>query len=190
MIACIIGLANPGATYAKTRHNAGEWFIRALASVYDIQLRDERKLCVKVGVIRQVSVLCRLVVPMTYMNDSGRAVAHMIRFYKLDPEQILVVHDDIDLELGVAKLKFGGGSGGHNGLRSIISTISSASFYRLRIGIGHPGHRNDVVRYVLNRPHRCERQMIDHVISEAIAVMPVIWSGHWQKAVQQLHEVH
>ena len=164
-IQLIVGLANPGDEYAKTRHNAGAWFVENLARRFDFVLREEPKfegLFSKFrGSVESIGDLdLRFLVPTTYMNNSGRSVAAITTFFKIASSNLLVAHDELDLPAGVVRLKFGGGHGGHNGLRDIISAIGE-NFWRLRVGIGHPGHKDKVLDYVLHSPSKEERSLID-----------------------------
>lgn len=182
-IKCIVGLGNPGAQYAATRHNVGAWFVDLYAEKNNIPLCLEKKFRAFVGAF---SDHCFLLKPTTYMNESGASVSVFTKFYKINPEEILVVHDELDFEPGIVRLKQGGGHGGHNGLRDIISHIG-ADFYRLRIGIGHPGHRDDVTDYVLGNPSRSDHDNIIKSLSESFCVMPELLSGEFQKAFHSLH---
>ena len=184
----IVGLGNPGAKYADTRHNAGFWLLERLAADTGTDLRPERKFHGVVGRWRRpgegdVHLLC----PMTYMNHSGRAVAALAKFHRIEPAAILVVHDEIDLPTGALRLKFAGGHGGHNGLRDIIAAIGSREFARLRLGVGHPGSSDQVVSYVLHAPGRTERTAIDEAITEGLRVMPALAAGEWETAQRALH---
>ena len=183
----IVGLGNPGGKYSETRHNAGFWFVDALARQCGACFRAESKFHGDVarGVLAGRDVW--LLKPATFMNRSGQAVQAMLHFYRLAPSQLLVAHDEIDLPVAAVKLKTGGGHGGHNGLRDIIAQCGSAAFHRLRIGVGHPGDRNQVVDYVLHRPALEERIAIDQGIDAALEVMPAVIAGDMQKAMQQLH---
>lgn len=186
-IKLIVGLANPGAEYAQTRHNAGEWFIDALMQHVPETLKTESKFFAQHAQTTLHEKAVRIAVPTTYMNESGRAVASLALFYKVTPEEILIVHDDLDLDAGVARLKLGGGHGGHNGLRNIIQALNSPNFHRLRLGIGHPGHRDDVVDFVLKRPTAEDRRLIDDAITRALNVMPTIMKDDIQAAMKTLH---
>lgn len=184
----IVGLGNPGRQYEDTRHNAGAWFVERLARLHHASLTPDAK--VK-GLTARISVHghdLRLLIPTTFMNVSGQAVAPLANFFKISPERILVAHDELDLPPGTAKLKQGGGHGGHNGLRDIISKLgNNANFGRLRIGIGHPGSADQVSGYVLGKPPSAEQRMIDDAISEAIAILPDLLGGHPAKAMNRLH---
>ena len=185
-IRLIVGLGNPGPKYDQTRHNAGFWFVDQLASRYGGQFRAESKFSGEVCKIRVAEEEVWLLKPMTFMNRSGLAVRQLSTFYKIPLEEILVAHDELDLDPGVVRLKRGGGHGGHNGLRDISSQLGK-DFMRLRIGIGHPGHKDDVVDFVLSRARREEQQGIDDAINEAADAAEDIISGQSQKAMNQLH---
>lgn len=186
-IKLIVGLGNPGPEYAATRHNAGEWLIQALAHQENISMRFDSKLKGTVGALNLSNHDCRLFVPGVFMNHSGQALRTITDFYKINLNEILVAHDELDLPVGTIKLKKGGGHGGHNGLRDIIAHLNSPDFYRLRIGIGHPGHRDHVVDYVLHKPSRADQQLIDDSIANALTVFPLIFNEQFEKAMQQLH---
>jgi len=186
-IKLIVGLGNPDPEYQETRHNAGAWFVSALADKESAILRAEQKfkgLTCKIHVKNQD---CWLLIPTTYMNLSGQAVKAIANFYKISLEEILVVHDDLDFPAGTIRLKQGGGHGGHNGLRDIIRHMHSNHFYRMRIGIGHPGNRDDVVDYVLKRPSRKDYDAITDEIEHFIPWAHDIISGDIHKVMNTLH---
>ena len=186
-IRLVAGLGNPGREYAAARHNAGFWFIDALAAALRAPLAPESRFAGAVGKAGEV----RLVKPSTYMNESGRSVAALARFYAIAPDEILVVHDELDLKPGEAKLKLGGGVAGHNGLRDILATLGSPDFWRLRIGIGHPRDSplplQDVVDYVLKPPRAEERSAIDAALDRARVAWPDIARGDMERAMMSLH---
>jgi PTH1 family peptidyl-tRNA hydrolase len=182
-IQLIIGLRNPGDNYAKTRHNAGEWFINSLASDENLSFKVDKKFFADVALWQDA----RLILPNLYMNQSGKVVAAISQFYKIKPEEMLVVHDELDLPPGQIKLKKDGGHGGHNGLRDIIQHLGSKSFQRLRIGIGHPGHKDDVTNYVLGKPSNIDKIAILHAIDRAKDIIPCLVAGDIEKAMHQLH---
>ncbi len=186
-IQLIVGLGNPGDKYAKTRHNAGAWFVEQLAKVRDCVLHPEAKFQAKLAKLPSVTPDCLLLIPTTYMNQSGLSLQKTAQYYKIPPQAILVVHDEIDLPPGSARLKFDGGSGGHNGLNNIIDQLQTKLFHRLRIGVGHPGHREAVTDYVLDPPSKAEHQLIDEALVRAQEVLPFILEGDFQKAMRQLH---
>lgn len=183
----IVGLGNPGERYAATRHNVGFHWLCRLAEELRVPFRSEDKfhgLCTNIVVGNEQIWLLK---PQTFMNASGMAVAALSHFYKISSDQILVVHDELDLPPGTAKLKLGGGAGGHNGLKDIISRLATKDFWRLRIGVGHPGNKNDVVNYVLHPPRKEEALLIDDAIQRSLVVWPLIASGDYAAAMQKLH---
>ncbi|GAB3286380.1 aminoacyl-tRNA hydrolase [Parahaliea aestuarii] len=187
-IQLIAGLGNPGSDYRGTRHNAGADFVEALARQCGATLQSEGKFFGLTARITLAGQDLRLLIPTTYMNRSGQAVAAMASFYKIEPEQILVAHDELDIPAGQARFKQGGGHGGHNGLRDIVPALgNSKDFHRLRIGIGHPGHASKVTGYVLGRPSADERTRIDLSIDEAIAALPLLLDGDGTRAMTRLH---
>jgi PTH1 family peptidyl-tRNA hydrolase len=186
-IRLIVGLGNPGAQYAATRHNVGAWFVDFFSQQNNISLSLQKKFRGSVAEFISTGEKIFLLNPTTYMNESGLSVAAFAKFYKINPEEILVVHDELDFSVGDVRLKKGGGHGGHNGLRDIISCLNSADFYRLRIGIGHPGHRDDVSDYVLSNPSRDDRIGIIKSIDDSFSVMPALFAGEFQKAFHELH---
>ena len=188
-IQCVVGLGNPGPKYAETRHNAGFWFVDELARAHGGVLRAENKFSGEVARIRTAVGECWLLKPMTYMNHSGRAVGALCNFYRIQPAELLVVYDELDLAPGMMRLKSGGGHGGHNGLRDTCDVLGSREFQRLRIGIGHPGHKDAVVSYVLSRPGRNEQLAIENGITEALRQWDLIQAGELQKAMNALHAV-
>lgn len=187
-IELIVGLGNPGRQYEDTRHNAGAWFVQGLARQYNASLSSESKYPALSARIVINGNDVRLLIPTTFMNLSGQAVAPLANFYKIPPQKILVAHDELDLPPGVAKLKQGGGHGGHNGLRDIISKLGNQKdFARLRIGIGHPGSADKVSGYVLGKAPRQEQQWIEEAIDEALRVIPDLLEGNTNKAMNRLH---
>ncbi|WP_366881306.1 aminoacyl-tRNA hydrolase [Gilliamella sp.] len=187
-IKLIVGLANPGNEYAATRHNAGAWFVEQLAERYNQSLKNEQKFFGYTSRINISGHDVRLLVPTTFMNLSGKAVQAMATFYQIKPEEILVAHDELDLNPGIAKLKFGGSHGGHNGLKDIASKLgNNLNFYRLRIGIGHPGDKNKVVGYVLNKPSKPEQELIDKAIDESSRCTDILLSDGIDVAMNKLH---
>lgn len=181
-IKLIVGLANPGAEYAATRHNAGAWFVDLLAERLRAPLREEAKFFGYTSRVTLGGEDVRLLVPTTFMNLSGKAVAAMASFFRINPDEILVAHDELDLPPGVAKFKLGGGHGGHNGLKDIISKLgNNPNFHRLRIGIGHPGDKNKVVGFVLGKPPVSEQKLIDEAIDEAARCTEMWFTGPKQR---------
>ena len=183
----IVGLGNPGPEYRDTRHNAGANLVAALGHQYNAQFTEDKKFH---GLIARVSINgkdVRLLLPTTYMNNSGRAVVAVANFYKIPVNEILVAHDEIDLPPGTARLKQGGGGGG-NGIKDVIANLgNNKNFKRLRIGVGHPGSAAQVVDYVLKRPRAEEQPLIDDSIAASLAVIPQVVHGDWEKAMQTLH---
>ncbi|HID44893.1 MAG TPA: aminoacyl-tRNA hydrolase [Chromatiaceae bacterium] len=186
-IRCIIGLGNPGDKYLNTRHNAGFWLIDALVNRHGLQLRSDNKFFGQVGKLSSPAGNLWLLKPMTFMNRSGQAASALARFYRLSPGQILVVHDELDLPAGSVRLKKGGGHGGHNGLRDIISALGSKDFYRLRLGIDHPGHRDQVTDYVLSRPSKDDQQQIEQAIDSSIDHLNELLQGDFQRFMNEVH---
>ena len=186
-IKLIVGLGNPGPEYAVTRHNAGFWWLDEFAREHGANFRPDNKFH---GLVARVSVRgheIHLLEPQTFMNVSGRAVAALALYYKILPDQILVVHDELDLPPGGAKLKLGGGHGGHNGLKDIIAHLGTKEFWRLRIGIGHPGDRAQVVNFVLNAPRKEEQVLIEDAMKRAQDVAPLVVEGKMEAAMLKLH---
>lgn len=188
-IQCIIGLGNPGPKYEATRHNAGAWFIEEICRHHQIQLTPDPKFKCQSGKLSGHPHEVKIGVPSTYMNESGFCLQKLLHFFKFKPQEILVAHDDLDLPVGTVRLKFDGGHGGHNGLRDIINKMGSKQFYRLRIGIGHPGHREDVLNYVLKSPSISDRQRIDSAIDKAVDVLAQVIDGQQSKAMNHLHTI-
>jgi PTH1 family peptidyl-tRNA hydrolase len=187
-IKLVVGLGNPGAEYHGTRHNAGAEFVEALARDTGAVLQADSKFLGHTARITVAGHDLRLLVPNTFMNRSGQAVAAIANFYKIAPREILVAHDELDIPAGTARFKQGGGHGGHNGLRDIVKALgNSRDFHRLRIGIGHPGDASQVTGYVLKAPSAEDRQRIDACIAEAIASLPLLLDGDATRAMTRLH---
>lgn len=195
-IRLIVGLGNPGPKHADTRHNAGFWLVDALAAQHGAAWTGEAKFHGDTARMSAGGCECRLLKPGTYMNRSGRAVQAIAGYYAIEPGEILVVHDEIDLEPGTARLKQDGGHGGHNGLRDIIEQTGRKDFLRLRIGVGHPrlttcggrpGNKDDVIGYVLKKPGAEEKTAIMAAIDRALEVMPQVLAGELEKAMTKLH---
>ena len=186
----VVGLGNPGSKYERTRHNAGAWWVEALARGTRATLRSEGKFHGRVARLAG-SAETWLLAPATYMNESGRAVAALAGFYKIEPAEILVVHDELDLPPGTIRLKLGGGTGGHNGLNDIAASLGGNDFWRLRIGIGHPrdasASEQEVVAYVLSPPRSAEQPLIDDAIARGLDVWPLLAAGDTQAAMLRLH---
>jgi len=185
-IQIIAGLGNPGNEYAKTRHNAGFWFIDQLVSQYNLTFKSEAKFLGDVAKLNTPSGNVWLLKPNTFMNRSGQSIARLAQFYKIKTDNILVVHDELDLSPGIVKLKQGGGHGGHNGLRDSIAQLGR-NFYRLRLGIGHPGNKDQVVGFVLGKTPQSEKALIESCIDKSIDHIELIMQGEMQKAMNQLH---
>jgi PTH1 family peptidyl-tRNA hydrolase len=186
-IKLIVGLGNPGAEYAATRHNAGFWLVDELARDGKIMLRQDSKFHGQVGRVNLAGHDVWLLQPQTYMNRSGLAVVALAQFYKILPDEILVVHDELDLAPGLAKLKQGGGHGGHNGLRDIQAHLGTPNYWRLRLGIGHPGNKAEVANFVLKPPRREEQEEIDKAVIKALSVLPKLLAGQSGQAMSLLH---
>ena len=187
MIKLFVGLGNPGPEYAATRHNAGFWWIDALARELKVNLVPERAYH---GLMARTSVAGHsvwLLQPQTFMNLSGKSVAALARFFKIQPEEILVVHDELDLSPGQAKLKRGGSHAGHNGLRDIHAQLGSSDYWRLRIGIGHPGVKGEVIHWVLKKPAPDQRQLIEDSIAHSLKAYPTMLAGDMDKATLLVH---
>lgn len=184
----LVGLGNPGPEYAQTRHNTGFWFVDALARQAGEAFRSRSKLYGAEARVRIQGHDCILFKPETFMNRSGQAVRALLDWYGLPLQQLLVAHDELDLPAGVMRLKQGGGHGGHNGLRDIHKHLDKPDYLRLRMGIGHPGSREQVVSYVLNRPSKADEDKILSGMAEAIAVLPQVLGGQLARAMNQLHQ--
>lgn len=186
-IRLIVGLGNPGPEYEQTRHNAGFWLVDQLAGN---ALSREARFNALAGRTRIAGQEVWLLEPQTYMNRSGQSVGALARFYKIAPDEVLVVHDELDLPPGAAKLKKGGSSGGHNGLKDITAALGTQDYWRLRLGIGHPRNANlqqQVVDYVLHRPRKEEQLLIDDAIRNSIEVIPMLCEGRFEAAMMKLH---
>lgn len=187
-IKLVVGLNNPGAEYQGTRHNAGAWAVSELADKLGIQLIADKKYYGLVGRGKLNSQELWLLLPTTFMNLSGQSVAALANFFKITPEEILVAHDELDLPAGTAKFKTGGGHGGQNGLRDIISKLgNNQGFHRLRIGIGHPGDKSRVTAHVLSKPSPNEYKLMEEAVYKAVAVLPDFIAGNREKATKELH---
>lgn len=186
-IKLVVGLGNPGPAYLLTRHNAGFWFADALAGKHGLRFRGEAKFHAEVTRLSHGNGDCYLCKPTCFMNESGRAVQALVSFYRLAAEELLIVHDEIDLPPGTVRLKLGGGHGGHNGLRDIIEVLGDNNFNRLRIGVGHPGDSDQVADYVLSRAPAAEEDLILQSIATALELVPEILAGNITKAMNTLH---
>lgn len=183
----IVGLGNPGAEHANTRHNAGFRFVDALAERAGARWSVDAKLFGETARVEVAGQSVWLLKPATFMNLSGKSVTAALRFWKIEPTQALLAHDELDLAPGTARLKFDGGHGGQNGLRDTIRLLGHAGFHRLRIGIGHPGHKDKVVPWVLGRAGKDDQLLIDRAIDDAIDVLPLAVQGDFNEAMKRLH---
>lgn len=185
-IKLIVGLGNPSQQYAPTRHNAGFWFVERIAKNFNIPLTMDKKFHGLVGRGQIHGVDVRLLLPQTFMNKSGQSVVPLLNFYQIANDELLIAHDELDLDVGRMRLKIGGGHGGHNGLRDIVPHIG-ANFYRLRLGIGHPGHKSLVSGYVLGKPTSDEQIALQAMLDEALQALPDLVNGNLDKAQQTIN---
>jgi PTH1 family peptidyl-tRNA hydrolase len=191
-ISLIVGLGNPGPEHEQDRHNAGFWFVDEVAREHGGTWRREARFHGEAARVRIGDAEVWLLKPLTYMNRSGQSVSALARFYRIAASAMLVAHDELDLSPGTVRLKRGGGSGGHNGLKDITAAMGGPDYGRLRIGIGHPRDLypgREVVDFVLQRPSRGEQNALDDAIRDALAVVPTLAAGHWERAGQKLHTV-
>jgi PTH1 family peptidyl-tRNA hydrolase len=186
-IRLIVGLGNPGADYVDTRHNAGFWLVDLIAADRSLSFRFEKRYNADECKFKADGRDVYLLKPQNFMNRSGQAVAGLARYYKIHPEQIMVLHDELDLPPGTNRIKQAGGHGGHNGLRDIINHLGSREFFRVRVGIGHPGEASQVVNYVLHKPSVADLHAIEGANRDTLAVMPLVIEGRIDKAMQALH---
>lgn len=185
-LSLIVGLGNPGTEYAQTRHNAGFWFVEQFAQRYGISLKNEAKFHGLTGRGQVEGREVRLLLPTTFMNRSGSSVVPFAKFFQIAPQSILIAHDELDMNPGIIRLKTGGGHGGHNGLRDIVPHIG-ADFHRLRIGIGHPGHKDRVSGHVLSKAPKSEQDLIDHAIDHALVQSALLMQGQIAQAMNQIN---
>jgi PTH1 family peptidyl-tRNA hydrolase len=187
----IVGLGNPGRQYAPTRHNAGAWFVDRLAGRLGLAFQPESRFRSLVARGRSDVAEIRLVLPQSYVNESGFPVAALAHFYRISPPEILIAHDELDLKPGSVKLKLGGGSAGHNGLKDVVAQLGGGEFWRLRLGIGHPRDlelsQQEVVDYVLHPPRAEEKPLIDDAITRGLAIWPRLAAGEIERAMHELH---
>lgn len=184
----IVGLGNPGPQYRFNRHNVGVWFLQAVCQQYQGELRPEARFHGETGRINLDGQDVRLLFPTTFMNRSGLSVAALCHYFDIAPSQMLVAYDEIDFPVGTTRLKFGGGHGGHNGMRDIINALGGErDFHRLRIGVGHPGDKSKVANYVLSDPGKDDTIQIEHDLDQVLRVLPVAAKGQWNKAMLELH---
>jgi len=188
-IKLFVGLGNPGEQYVETRHNVGFWWIDFIGQNHKLSLKNSKKYFGEFSKHNDDGEVFFLK-PSTFMNESGKSVQALAKFYKIEPEEILVIHDELDIQPGTAKLKLGGGHGGHNGLKSIQTSIGSNNFWRLRIGVGHPGDKSKVIGYVLNKPSKIEMRLIHESIINSYKVFSYIMLGQFEKAMLNLHSVN
>ena len=187
MIRLIAGLGNPGPEYDATRHNAGFWFVDAVARELKVSLVPERSYFGLAARATTRHGSLWLLEPMTFMNLSGKSVAALARFFKIAPEEILVVHDELDLMPGQAKMKLGGSHAGHNGLKDIYAQLGTADYWRLRLGIGHPGVKAEVINYVLRKPPKEQRDAIDQAIVQSLQALDLLLAGEMERAMMKVH---
>jgi len=183
----IVGLGNPGADYVDTRHNAGFWLIDEIAAQQGLSFRFEKRFNADECKFKAHGHDVFLLKPQTFMNRSGQAVAALARYYKIAPGEILVIHDELDLSPGTNRIKQAGGHGGHNGLRDIVNHLGSREFFRIRVGIGHPGDSKQVINYVLHKPSVSDLTAIENASRDTLAVIPQLLEGRIDKAMQALH---
>ena len=187
MIRLLVGLGNPGPEYEGTRHNAGFWWIDAVARKLGATLLPDRSYHGLVARVNRPAGPLWLLEPQTFMNLSGKSVAALARFFKIAPDEIVVAHDELDLPPGALKMKLGGGHAGHNGLRDIHAQLGSADYWRLRLGIGHPGIKSEVVNYVLRKPAPEHRDAIEQCIARSLHALPLLLDGDMERAMMKLH---
>ena len=185
-IRLFVGLGNPGEKYAATRHNSGFWWIDLISQQTNSPLKLDAKMFGESAKVNQQSDAW-LLKPTTFMNASGKSVAAMANYYKIKPAEILVIHDELDLPAGTSKLKLGGGHGGHNGLRDIHSALGTPDYWRLRVGIGHPGDRNEVVNFVLKPPLKAEQEVIEESLYQSSKLFDLLLAGDFEQAMLKLH---
>lgn len=183
----IAGLGNPGPDYSATRHNAGFWFVDRLAAERQIRFAPEKRFFGELARLSAPGVDCRLFKPAVFMNESGRALQAVAAYFEIASEEMLIIHDEIDLVAGTIRLKQGGGHGGHNGLRDISEKLGGGDYLRLRIGVGHPGDKSRVTPHVLSRPAAAETALIDEAMEKGLAIMPLLFAGELERAMTRLH---
>jgi len=187
MIRLLAGLGNPGPEYEATRHNAGFWFVDEVARALKVSLQPERSYFGLAARANTPNGPVWLLEPMTYMNLSGKAVAALARFFKIEPNEILVAHDELDLMPGQVKIKLGGSHAGHNGLKDIHAQLGSADYWRLRLGIGHPGVKAEVINYVLRKPALEQREAIENGIALSLGALDLLLAGEMERAMMKIH---
>ena len=186
-IKLFVGLGNPGSEYENTRHNAGFWWIDDICQSRNVKLAAESKFFGRSGKFKHEGQEAWLLQPATFMNASGRSVAALAKFYRIAPHNILVIHDELDLPPGIVKLKRGGGNGGHNGLKDITAQLGTPDYWRLRLGIGHPGEKSAVANFVLHAPSKEEHGLIQETIWSSTAILPLLLDGLFEAAMLKLH---
>ncbi|SMN13229.1 Peptidyl-tRNA hydrolase [Bathymodiolus heckerae thiotrophic gill symbiont] len=186
-IKLIVGLGNPGKDYQAHRHNVGFWFCDALAYSYTGTFKKESKFFGEVAQVNIAGVNVWLLKPNTYMNGSGQSIQSIAKFYQIDANEILIAHDELDIDPGTARIKFSGGHGGHNGLRDTIKALGSNDFYRLRVGIGHPGDKSQVADFVLHTPNKSEIEAIQNTLADSLNVIKQVVKGDVESAMKTLH---
>lgn len=186
-IKLIVGLGNSGKDYQSHRHNIGFWFCDALVHLYAGTFKQESKFFGEVAQVNIAGASVRLLKPSTYMNASGQSIQSLAKFYQINADEVLVVYDELDLDPGIARIKFAGGHGGHNGLRNTIEALGSKDFYRLRIGIGHPGDKSQVSDFVLHSPSKSEFELIQNTLTDSLQVIEKVVEGDIESAMQTLH---
>lgn len=186
-IKLIVGLGNPGKDYQSQRHNAGFWFVELLSNLYAGDFKRQSKFFGEVAEVNIKGAKLYLLKPNVYMNHSGQSIQSLAKFYQIKLDEILVAHDELDLDPGVAKIKSGGGHGGHNGLRDTIKALGGNNFYRLRIGIGHPGDKSQVLDFVLKSPSKSQNQAIQNAMDNALKVIEQVVQGNIEAAMNILH---
>jgi peptidyl-tRNA hydrolase, PTH1 family len=188
-IRLLVGLGNHGPEYERTRHNAGYWWVDAIVHARKARFAKESKFHGWVAKVNEGEREFKVLKPATYMNESGRSVGAFLRFFQIEPGEMLVIHDELDLPPGVVKLKKGGGTGGHNGLNSIFEHLGTKDFWRLRVGIGHPGDKDLVADYVLDKPRRIESDLIEPAFERSLDLLPRIATGRMNDAMTWLHTI-
>ncbi len=187
MIKLFVGLGNPGAEYEATRHNAGFWWVQALSRELKAPLSFDKSYFGQVARTTVNGQTVWLLAPQTFMNLSGKSVAALARFFKIKPEEVLVAHDELDIAPGQVKLKFGGSHAGHNGLRDIHAQLATGDYWRLRLGVGHPGSKDEVVEWVLRKPMQDHRLAIEECITRSLKGLPALLAGEMDKATMLIH---
>jgi PTH1 family peptidyl-tRNA hydrolase len=186
-IKLIVGLGNPGKDYQSHRHNVGFWFVDSLARLYSTNFKKEAKFMCDLAKVNIDGNVVRFIKPYTYMNRSGQSVQNIAKFYQIECNEILLAHDDLDLNPGTARIKYSGGHGGHNGLRDTIKALGSNDFYRLRLGIGHPGESSKVSDFVLHAPSISDIELIQNALVDSLNIVELLISGDAEKAMKTLH---